>query len=223
MTERNLAKELEEISREVSEILWNEQIEAREIQRRFSEDEAAIRRLFQAVGDAKANAKWRDAHFNLFEILGRPRLEQAHSHLLAWLFDPTQAHGLGDAFLQDFMRKAIGFKPPCTAEVRVSCEMRCGSSIFDIVVEGSDWSLVVENKIDAPASEGQRCDYEGYCKLLRNRRKKAWLVYVQRSKSGKRSITYRDIREILQVLNPSPEAAIVIEHFNEHVLLELEQ
>jgi hypothetical protein len=38
--------------------------------------------------------------FNLFEALGIVRQELRHSDLLAFILDPRQPHGLGDAFLK---------------------------------------------------------------------------------------------------------------------------
>ena len=45
------------------------------------------------------------SQFNLFEALGIVRQEIRHSNFLAWLMNPSQAHGLGDSFLKAFLMK----------------------------------------------------------------------------------------------------------------------
>jgi len=107
MTDGELADELQAISVELEQLLATEREEANKLERRFAEDHGAIERLLQSVQEAKAAGQWRNTRFNVFEVLGRPRLEQAHSNFLAWLLDPGEAHGLGDKFLRQFMAKAI--------------------------------------------------------------------------------------------------------------------
>jgi hypothetical protein len=75
MTDGELADELVAISRELEQLLAEEQ-------RRFDEDHGAIERLLQTVRETKATGQWRNTRFNLFDVLGRPRLEQAHSSFL---------------------------------------------------------------------------------------------------------------------------------------------
>lgn len=43
-------------------------------------------------------------HFNIFEVLKISRTEIRHSNMLAWLLDPNENHGLGDAFLRKFLQ-----------------------------------------------------------------------------------------------------------------------
>ena len=38
--------------------------------------------------------------FNIFEAIGAVRVELRHSDFLAFLLNPTQNHGLGDAFVK---------------------------------------------------------------------------------------------------------------------------
>jgi hypothetical protein len=131
MTDGELADELQAISGELEEPLANEQ-------RRFDEDHGAIERLLQSVQEAIGAGQWRNTRFNVFEVLGRTRREQAHSNLLAWLLDPAEAHGLGDEFLRQFMAKAIGMGPPST-DVKVTPEFHCGLRNCDIHVKGDRW------------------------------------------------------------------------------------
>lgn len=226
MTDGELAYELQAIGGELEQLLENERDEAIKLERRFDEDHGAIERLLQSVQEAKATGQWRNTRFNVFEVLGRTRREQAHSNLLAWLLDPAEAHGLGDAFLREFMAKAIGMDPPST-DVTVTPELRCGGMRFDIHVKGDRWCLVVETKIDDSSWENQCSKYQEYCQKLTARGEEAWLVYVTRparrpSDSSIPWIPYSDVRQILERLTPDPSAATLIEHFCLHIVSDLE-
>src|SRR6266545_1665398 len=107
MTNGKLADELQAISRELDEIAAKEESAAIELSRRFAEEHGAIEELLHAVLEAKSGGRWRNTRFNVFDVLGRPRLEEAHSSFLAWLLNPEEAHGFGDGFLREFMRRAV--------------------------------------------------------------------------------------------------------------------
>jgi len=226
MTDARLADELGAISRELDEILASEREAAFELDRRFSEDHGAIEKLLESVQEAKLNGRWRNTRFNVFDVLGRPRREEAHSSFLAWLLDPAEAHGLLDAFLREFMRRSLGKEPPSTVDILVSREYRCGDIRFDIHVKGDGWCLIVENKIDNSSWPQQRREYQEYCRRLTDRGEPAWLVYVtppSRRPSGTVPwLSYRKVRLILESLTPDVSAATMIEHFCEHIISELE-
>src|SRR5580658_7223280 len=139
MTDAKLASELQAISRELREVRANERAAASELDRCFAEERGAIEQLLQSVHNAKSGGRWRNTRFNVFDVLGRPRLEQAHSSFLAWVLDPGEAHGFGEDFLREFMRRAVGKEPPPTSDVSVSSEYRFGANQFDIYVKGSRW------------------------------------------------------------------------------------
>ena len=225
MTDGKLASELQAISRELDGILANDRAAAIELDRRFAEEHGAIEELFQSVQEAKLSGRWRNTRFNVFDVLGRPRLEEAHSSFLAWLLDPAEAHGFGDAFLLEFMRRTVGKEPPSTLDVSVSREFRCGGMRFDVHVTGDRWCLVVENKIDDLPWEHQSLEYQEYCRKLINRGEQAWLVYVTPSRRPSGTIpwlSYHDVRLILETLTPDAAAATVIQHFCEHIISDLE-
>jgi hypothetical protein len=227
MTNGKLANELQAFSRELDEVLANERAAAIELDRRFADDLGAIEKLLQSVQEAKLSGRWRNTRFNVFDVLGRPRLEEAHSSFLAWVLDPAEAHGFGDAFLREFIRRAVGKEPPSTLDVSVWPEYRCGGIRFDIHVKGDRWCLVVENKIDDFAQEDQCREYQEYCKKLTDRGEQAWLVYVTRPARRPSSRTilwlpYREVRQILESLTPDASATTVIEDFCEHIISDLE-
>jgi len=225
MTNAKLASELQAISRELDEILAEETTAAIELDRRFTEEQGAIEELLVAIEKAKSDRYWRNTRLNVFDLLGRPRLEEAHSSFFAWLLDPTEAHGFGDAFLREFMRRIFQGDLPSTLDVCVSREFRCGGLRFDIYVEGNGWCLIVENKIDDQPWEEQSSEYQEYCRVLSKRGEQAWLAYVTPARRPTRGIpwlSYRDVRLILEALTPDPSAATLIQQFCHHILSDLE-
>jgi len=227
MTDAKLAIELRAISGELETILAQEQTASDEMKRRFADDHGAIEKLLQSVQELKSGGRWRNTRFNVLDVLGVPRREGAHSSFLAWVLDPAEAHGFGDAFLREFMRRVIGKEPPSTFDVAVSSEYLCGANRFDIHVKGDHWCLVVENKVDDSPWDDQCHRYQEYCEKLKGRGEEAWLVYVTRParRPPNRAIpwlSYREVRQILESLPPDPSAAVLIEHFCEHIISDLE-
>jgi hypothetical protein len=45
--------------------------------------------------------------FNMFEAMGAVRREVRHSDFLAFLLDPRQSHGLGDAFVKRLLQRVF--------------------------------------------------------------------------------------------------------------------
>lgn len=104
------------------------------------------------------------AEFNIFEALGAVRQELRHSDFLAFLMDPSQNHGLGDAFLKRMLKRLLvsTSDPPLSAvevdvadltEATVQREWRQ----IDILVSDTSSSMVcaVENKIGSDEHSGQ--------------------------------------------------------------------
>jgi hypothetical protein len=225
MTEAKLARELKAISRELDEILAEEHRATAALDRRFTADHDAIEALLRAVQEARSDGRWRKTKFNIFDVLGRPRLEGAHSSFLAWLLNPGEAHGFGDRFLRKFMRTALGKEPPQTTDVALSPEKSIGDKRFDILVEGNGWRLVIENKVDDFPWKDQCDRYHAYCDELRARNVDAWLVYVTPARRPPGEVpwlSYRDVRLILEQLTPDDSAAMLIQHFCDHVVSDLE-
>src|SRR5271157_3835224 len=90
--------------------------------------------------------------FNFFDVIERATCEHTHSNVLAWLLDPSQAHGLGDAFLRAFVKATFREDLSATTDVVVRREFEnC-----DIVIcQGCDWVLVIENKVDSVQEKDQ--------------------------------------------------------------------
>jgi hypothetical protein len=98
------------------------------------------------------------AQFNIFEALGAVRQEVRHSDFLAFLLDPNQSHGLGDAFLKRLLQRALSTTDQSAVSVTpvdVDCwdlselQVQREWSNIDILLtdEPSKLVVVIENKI----------------------------------------------------------------------------
>lgn len=98
--------------------------------------------------------------FNIFEAIGAVRQELRHSDCLAYLLDPHQNHGLGDAFIKKLLQKALLLTPDIavpitpidldTWDLEETDVLREWRNI-DILLRDPRHELVVaiENKVDA--------------------------------------------------------------------------
>jgi hypothetical protein len=73
-------------------------------------NDIADRRALEAFVVANADLDTLEAllaQFNIFDAIGVARQELRHSDFLAFLLDPRQSHGLGDAFLKRLLQAAL--------------------------------------------------------------------------------------------------------------------
>lgn len=108
--------------------------------------------------------------FNIFEALGAVRQELRHSDFLAYLLDPNQNHGLGDAFAKRLLQKSLTFvtgAEPGLSPVHLdiwslnsAVVLREWQGIDILLVdEQNRLTVVIENKIDASEHSGQLSRY----------------------------------------------------------------
>lgn len=174
---------------------------ARELEINSSNCEA----LFQEMAIRVSAGRWSWSGWNIFEVLGRIRLEDAHNDALAWLLKPWEAHGLGDRFIRDFVQTATGESLPNS---RVRCvESRKGigteRKIIDIEVRGDGWVLAVENKIGHQESPGQTESYGRYYYSLRKLGVRVFAVFLTlhgdlAQCSLFKSMNYASLRNVLE-------------------------
>ena len=206
-------------------------------QRRQSAIEATRRTLDKSVREFLAtvdkrltNHRWYREGWSIFGVLGRTRLEDAHSDTIAWLFDPTQAHGLGCEFSEKFLRRSCRSPLPSRQGIVVQPRKRIATGVVDIEVAGHDWWLAVENKVGGDEREGQTADYSAHYEKLGRIRRNVFLVYLTPNRRKPKSpaskfdrMSYRDLREVLETLRPRTEAGrMVVEHFVSHIRRDLE-
>lgn len=79
------------------------------------------------------------------EVSGYPQYENVCSNILAFYLDPRQEHGLNDLFVVAILRI---FNKSCSTKVKlVTREYPTTSGRLDIVVEGDEFTIAIENKI----------------------------------------------------------------------------
>lgn len=108
--------------------------------------------------------------FNVFNVLHHGTHEKQLSNLFAWLLTANDTHELGDRFVRWFLDEvntslqALGQPPVPSDRFMVSQEQntratRKGGDVADIVLQGQQTALVVEN---FHISDGHGHSYEGY-------------------------------------------------------------
>jgi hypothetical protein len=112
--------------------------------------------------------------FNLFSVLRSEFAELKHSNVLAWLFDPTESHGLDAAFLQKWLmrvlHKAHAYQKFNISPVEIdawnllSVEVRREWLNIDLLLiltmaDDTTWVVCIENKVHSTQSHNQLKKY----------------------------------------------------------------
>jgi hypothetical protein len=103
---------------------------------------------------------WRQGPSDLLGLIGRGRRETYHSALIAWLLTPTGGHGLGTRLLSTVLLQLFPSKTfSSLSSASVECEVYRPNpdTRADIIVWGSSFTLIIENKIDA-GEQANQCD-----------------------------------------------------------------
>ena len=104
------------------------------------------------------------AEFNIFEAIGAVRSELRHSDALAFLLDPSESHGLGDAFLRRFLQRVLAMAhraPASPVDVDVwdldDAEVRREWSNIDVLIldPSNKFAVIIENKIGSSEHSDQ--------------------------------------------------------------------
>ena len=193
---------------------------------------AGVRILLQEISERVEAGRWHTSGWNIFDVLGRVRLEDAHSDVLAWLFKPWEAHGLGDRFLRGFVRAANTGPLPKgrVREVETRKEIGPDRKRVDIEVRGDGWVLAVENKIDDAERSGQTDDYALHYRRLRKAGYAVFGVFLTRRGDPAKAddlfkpMSYRTLRMILSrvQMQETSDAAQVVQWFADHIRNDLE-
>ena len=104
--------------------------------------------------------------FNIFEAIGVVRQELRHSDFLAFLLDPQENHGLGDAFVKRLLQQALMSTPDVSAPVTPvdlslwdlgRMEVRREWRYIDIFLldEQNQLAVIIENKVGTGEHSGQ--------------------------------------------------------------------
>ena len=116
------------------------------------------------------------AERTLFSVGVRGYFENPTSDLLAFFLDPTAEHGLGDLFLASFLEciDSSDFSLQPIESITVEREIPHDGGRMDLVILGSDWCLIIENKI-YHRQVNPFDKYENYAETL-NRRTKRFAI-----------------------------------------------
>ena len=107
---------------------------------------------------------WLTGPSDFLEIVGLARHENTHSRMLEWLLNPTARHGLGCEFVERLVEHCTGEPVSAPLAVRkVAFSVWRNDREADLVVWGENFTLVIENKVDASEQPSQ-CDdlYENF-------------------------------------------------------------
>jgi len=191
-----------------------------------------VRVFLQEISARIETGCWHTSGWNIFDVLGRVRLEDAHSDVLAWLFKPWEAHGLGDRFLREFVRAVKTGPLPNgrVREVETRKEIGPNHERVDIEIRGDGWVLAVENKIDDTERSGQTESYAQHYRLLQKAGITVFGVFLTRcGESAKaadlfRPMSYSTLRKILSQdqMHGTSDAAQVVKWFADHIRNDLE-
>ena len=157
------------------------------------------------------------SQFNIFEALGMVRQEIRHSNFLAWLLNPAQNHGLGDAFLRGFLLKTsvraseVGIETISPIDVDVwdlsATEVRREWKNIDITLldESNKFVCVIENKVHSGEHSDQLRRYreEVVDKAFPNYQRHYVLLNVTGEEPSDRwyvGVTYDEVCEVIERL-----------------------
>ena len=107
---------------------------------------------------------WVSGPSDFLDIIGLARDENTHSRMLEWLLRPTARHGLGCGLVRRLVERCTGEPASAPVAVRkVAFSVWRNGREADLVVWGRNFTLIIENKVDAPEQPDQ-CDdlYENF-------------------------------------------------------------
>lgn len=145
------------------------------------------------------NISKRGEAFNVFRLCGIDHYEVWHSKILAEFLNPRGSHGQGSLFLQAFFEMLGLDWNPENARVSTEVSSKIGDEAvgrLDIFIEGSDYGIVIENKLFAAEQYEQ---LERYSKWLCSKYKdKHCLIFL--TPNGRKGMTAIDKHRTLSYL-----------------------
>ena len=111
-----------------------------------------------------SEGQWVTGPADFLDIIGLARDENTHSRMLKWLMTPMARHGLGCGLVRRLVEHCLGESVPAPIAVeRVVFSHWRNDREADLVAWGHNFTLIIENKVDA-AEQPDQCDdlYENY-------------------------------------------------------------
>ena len=114
--------------------------------------------------DLVAGGLWLTGPSDFLAIVDLARHENTHSRVLEWLLTPTARHGLGCGLVRRLVTHCTGKPAPAPLAVtNVKFSQWRNDREADLVVWGEEFTLVIENKVDADEQPRQCEDlYENF-------------------------------------------------------------
>ena len=141
--------------------------------------------------------------FNILKTLGVWRREVSHTHVISWLLNPDQSHGLKDIFLTKFF-EIIGLGQLSLSNIVVKRFQKSKEGFeVDLTLENEDFFAIIENKITHKARKEQLAtEFEKFNPNDGREFLPIYLTPFEKDKPHKdfRVITYREIEKILKIL-----------------------
>ncbi len=141
-----------------------EEISARQATARLANWNEAISEMRHQQERLISDGLWVSGPSDFLDVIGLARDENTHSRMLEWLLKPTARHGLGCGLVRRLVRRCTGEPVSAPVAVRkvVFSYWRNGREA-DLVVWGRNFTLIIENKVDA-SEQPDQCDdlYENF-------------------------------------------------------------
>ena len=136
---------------------WSE-IAARRTRTLLAEWREAMQVVRRQRDRLVSDGLWVTGPSDFLDIVGLARHENTHSRMLAWLLTPTGRHGLGSALARRLVEHCTGASASAPVAVRkVAFSYWRNGREADLVVWGHNFTLIIENKVDA-AEQPCQCD-----------------------------------------------------------------
>lgn len=193
-------------------------------------DEEALQNFLLDIDCLDELLPW-TKRFNLFDVLKISRTEIRHSNMLAWLLNPNENHGLGDAFLKAIVQIVVQNDDNGRYNVLETLLIDFYSFVvyrewknIDILLvsDAEKFLIAIENKIDSHEHDDQlkkyrdtlATDYPNYRKM-----------YLYLTPEGEEpsdtdywdTLSYRDVVEALSeqrdTTELTPDVALVVENY----------
>lgn len=193
-------------------------------------DEEALQNFLLDIDCLDGLLPW-TKRFNLFDVLKISRMEIRHSNVLAWLLNPNENHGLGDAFLKAIVQIVVQNDDNGRYNVLETLLIDFYSFVvyrewknIDILLvsDVEKFLIAIENKIDSHEHDNQlkkyretlATDYPDYRKM-----------HLYLTPEGEEpsdtdfwdALSYRDVVEALsdqrEATELAPDVALVVENY----------
>lgn len=193
-------------------------------------DEEALQNFLLDIDCLDELLPW-TKRFNLFDVLKISRMEIRHSNVLAWLLNPNENHGLGDAFLKAIIQIVVQNDDNGRYNVLETLLIDFYSFVvyrewknIDILLvsDVEKFLIAIENKIDSHEHDNQLKKYrETFATDYPDYRK----MHLYLTPEGEEpsdtdfwdALSYRDVVEALsdqrEATELAPDVALVVENY----------